>query len=110
MILDKDGNITIVTQEQKSIPVLIDKITSSYEKFKNDNIVINLTVWNEVSISDILEFLQISNQHRKKKLSFVVVTDKANLNEMPDEIVVVPTMHEAYDIIEMEEMERDLDF
>jgi hypothetical protein len=29
---------------------------------------------------------------------------------MPDEIVVVPTIQEAYDIIEMEEMERDLGF
>jgi len=29
---------------------------------------------------------------------------------MPDEIVVVPTMQEAYDIIEMEEIERDLGF
>jgi hypothetical protein len=29
---------------------------------------------------------------------------------MPDEIVVVPTLQEAYDIIEMEEIERDLGF
>ncbi len=29
---------------------------------------------------------------------------------MPDEIVVVPTMQEAYDIIEMEDIERDLGF
>jgi len=29
---------------------------------------------------------------------------------MPDEIIVVPTMQEAYDIIEMEEIERDLGF
>ena len=29
---------------------------------------------------------------------------------MPDEICIVPTMHEAYDIIEMEDIERDLGF
>jgi hypothetical protein len=52
--------------------------------------------------------LQISNKHRKAKHSFVIVTNKIDLNITPDEIVVVPTMQEAYDIIEMEEMERDL--
>ena len=65
---------------------------------------------NKVTLQDIVEFLEISNQHRHAKHSFVIVTDKANLNEMPDEIVVVPTLKEAYDIIEMEEMERDLGF
>jgi len=29
---------------------------------------------------------------------------------MPDEIAVVPTIQEAYDIIEMEDIERDLGF
>ena len=38
------------------------------------------------------------------------MSDKADLDQMPDEIVVVPTLHEAYDIIEMEDIERDLGF
>jgi len=33
-----------------------------------------------------------------------------DLDEMPDEIVVVPTTQEAYDIIAMEDIERDLGF
>jgi hypothetical protein len=64
----------------------------------------------KVSLQEIIEFLDISNQHRHAKHSFVIVTNKANLDEMPDELVVVPTLKEAYDIIEMEEMERDLGF
>jgi hypothetical protein len=40
----------------------------------------------------------------------VIVTDRVDFDEMPDEIVVVPTLQEAYDIIEMEEIERDLGF
>ena len=31
-------------------------------------------------------------------------------DEIPDELIVVPSIQEAYDIIEMEEMERDLGF
>ena len=63
-----------------------------------------------ISLEDIIEFLRVSNTHRGDKKSFVVVSDKVDLDIMPDEICIVPTMHEAYDIIEMEDIERDLGF
>jgi len=110
VILDQDGNISIITQEKASPAELVKKIQDVYLKLKNDNIILNLTSLNKLSLSDLLEFLQLSNIHRKSKHSFVVVSDKIDLDETPDEIVVVPTLQEAYDIIEMEEMERDLGF
>ncbi|OUR98990.1 ribonuclease Z [Flavobacteriales bacterium 33_180_T64] len=110
MIFDKNGNTSTITQEKASIIELVKKIEVLYERFKNDNIIISLTTLNKVKLTDIVEFLQLSNKHRKAKHSFVIVTEKANLNDIPDEIVVVPTLQEAYDIIEMEEIERDLGF
>lgn len=110
MIFDKDDNITIIIQEKSTIVELVKKMQATYPKFKNDNVIVNLSVMNAVSLQDIIEFLDISNQHRHSKRSFVIVTDKVDLDEMPDELVVVPTLKEAYDIIEMEEMERDLGF
>ncbi|MDO6597551.1 ribonuclease Z [Oceanihabitans sp. 2_MG-2023] len=110
MIFDKEENITIITQEKASIIELVKKLNVLYERFKNDNIIVNLTSINPITLENIVEFLQISNTHRKEKKSFVIVTDKINLNETPDEIIVVPTLQEAHDIIEMEEMERDLGF
>lgn len=108
MIFDKDDSTTIIIQEKSTIVELVKKLQATYPKFKNDNVIVNLSVMDKVTLQDIIEFLDISNQHRHAKHSFVIVTDKANLHEMPDELVVVPTLKEAYDIIEMEEMERDL--
>ena len=110
MIFDKDGNISIITQEKASIIELVKKLDIMYNRFQNDNIIVSLTSLNPISLEEIVEFLQVSNKHRKAKHSFVIVTDKINLDETPDEIIVVPTIQEAYDIIEMEEMERDLGF
>ncbi|PNQ72326.1 ribonuclease Z [Hanstruepera neustonica] len=110
MIFDKKDNITIITQEKASIVELVKKLDVLYERFKHDNVIIALTSLKPISLSEIVEFLELSNTHRKAKNSFVIVTDKVNLDEMPDELVVVPTMQEAYDIVEMEEMERDLGF
>ena len=110
MIFDKDGNTTIITQEKASIVELVKKLQIIYSRFKNDNIIINLTTLKPLSVEDLIEFLQISNQHRKAKQSFVIVTDKIHNDHTPDELIIVPTLQEAYDIIEMEEIERDLGF
>lgn len=110
MIFDKDGNISIITQEKLSSPELVKRLNEAYHKIENDNIIVSLTSLNQIGLNEIVEFLEISNRHRSAKHSFVIVTDKVNFDDMPDEIIVVPTLKEAYDIIEMEEIERDLGF
>jgi hypothetical protein len=110
MIFDREGNISIITQERASITELAKKLQVLYNRFKNDNIIVNLTSLRPLISQDVIEFLQISNQHRNAKHSFVIVTNKVNVDDMPDELVVVPTLQEAYDVIEMEDMERDLGF
>jgi hypothetical protein len=110
MIFDTEGTTTIITQEKASVIELVKKLEVLYERFKNDNVIINLTSLNKIPVEDIVEFLHISNTHRKTKHSFVIVTDQVDLEKIPNEIVVVPTLQEAYDIIEMDEIERDLGF
>lgn len=110
MIFDKDGTTTIIIQEKSTIVELVKKMQTMYPKFKNDNVIVNLSIMRKMTLDDLGEFLDISNQHRHAKHSFVVVTDKVNLNDIPDDLIVVPTLKEAYDIVDMEEMERDLEF
>lgn len=110
MIIDNNSNITIVTQEKASIVELVKKLQVVYPRYKNDNIIVNLTSLKVLTINDVVEFLEISNQHRKAKHSFVIVTDTIHEDNIPDELIIVPTLQEAYDIIEMEEIERDLGF
>lgn len=110
MIIDQDGNISIITQEKATIVELVKKIQALYPKFKNNNIIVVLSYLNKLGVQDIVEFLELSNTHIATKHSFIIVSDKIDLNIVPDEILVVPTIQEAYDIIEMEEMERDLEF
>lgn len=108
MIFDKDGTTTTIFQEKTAIHVFIQNLNKKYPNLKHDNIIVNLFSFESLSAGDILEFLQLSNQHRDSGKSFVIVTDKVSYEEVPDEICLVPTLQEAKDIIEMEEIERDL--
>ncbi len=109
MIFEKDDNITTVFQENIPLGKFIENLNEAYPQIKNDNIIINLFSFSKLSANEVLEFLELSNTHRKANKSFVLVTDKVSFEEAPDDICLVPTLQEAKDIIEMEEIERDLD-
>lgn len=108
MLFAKVDNTTVITQEKVSVVELVRKLEVIYKRFKEDNLIINLTTLNKIPLDQIIDFLQISNAHRASKHSFVIVANNIDFEEAPDEIIVVPTLQEAYDIIEMEEIERDL--
>ncbi|QFZ55582.1 ribonuclease Z [Oceanihabitans sp. IOP_32] len=110
MIIDKNGNISVITQEKASPIELVKKIQALYPKFKHDNIIVSLTALAPISTEEIAEFIEISNLHKASKHSFVLVSNKVDLDTLPDQLDVVPTLQEAYDIIEMEDIERDLGF
>ncbi|MEM1257844.1 MAG: ribonuclease Z [Bacteroidota bacterium] len=108
MIFDKEGTITTIFQEKTSLPIFVQNINKEYPKLKHDHLIVNLFSFGNLSEDNILEFLELSNRHRNSGKSFVLVTGKVSYEEVPDEICLVPTLHEAKDLIEMEEIERDL--
>lgn len=110
MILDKQENILIITQESANTVALVKKIETRYEEVKNDNIIVNLFSFGNLTKNDLVEFLQLSKKHRSAKHSFVIVTNKISTDDLPEAIMTVPTLQEAFDVIEMEEIERDLGF
>ena len=61
-------------------------------------------------MSCLKQFSDLAKMHKKNKKSFVVVADDIDFNNVPTSINTVPSLLEAHDIIQMEEIERDLGF
>jgi len=108
MVFDKVGTTSIVSQENVSIANFLENLEKRYEKISNDNIIIDLFSFDELSSGNVLEFLSLSEKHKNGNKSFILVTDKIGYDDAPDAIDLVPTLQEAHDIIYMEEIERDL--
>ena len=105
------GNTVTIKDTQGDIAAFQEKIDREYNnKFKDYNIVLDLSHDGKLSLNQILSFLPLSNNHREVKKSFVLVINDFDYGEAPEEMVVVPTVLEAHDIIQMEEIERDLGF
>lgn len=110
MKVEEKGHTVILKDNQADVAAFQERITSEYASYKERNIVLDLSQDKGLSLEDILTFLKLSNTHRKAKKSFVIVASDVDFSDIPDEMVVVPTLLEAHDIIEMEEIERDLGF
>ncbi len=110
MIFTKEGSTTIITQERATIIELVSSIENKYDQIKGDNIIVKLFTVKDINEAAINDFLSISKKHKLSKKSFVIVSDAISYENAPEELSITPTIQEAHDIIEMEEIERDLDF
>jgi len=108
-VVQKD-HTTIIKDAQGNIQNFIEKLTHKHTTFKNQNLIIDVTHDKNVEIKDIKLFSDLSKTHKKEKKSFVLVASAIDFNAIPTQLTVVPSIQEAHDIIEMEEIERDLGF
>ncbi|NER17664.1 ribonuclease Z [Spongiivirga citrea] len=110
MIIDTKGNTTIITRERASVVDMVQRMTKQYDSFSHNNIIVNLFSIEGLTNNDLNEFLLLSRKHRAAKHSFVIVASKIDYTTVSDDLVVVPTAQEAHDLVEMDEIERDLGF
>jgi len=108
-IMNKEKNI-IVGPKQESIKDFYNQFIEDYSEIADKNIIIDLSKISINKVSEILVFLNIAKSHISNDSSFVIIAQGITIDSLPDELIVVPTMIEALDIIEMDEIGRDLGF
>jgi len=110
MKVDIKGHTVTLKNTQGDCLAFLEKVTTQYATYKDQNIVLDMTHDKGVSLKEIKLFGDLSKIHKKAKKSFVIVVDGIDFNAVPVKMTVVPSLLEAHDIIEMEEIERDLGF
>ncbi|MFV7234913.1 MULTISPECIES: ribonuclease Z [Flavobacterium] len=110
MKVDQKNHTITIKDTQGDFTSFLMKVTHQYKTFEKHNLIIDLLFYKDLSTSNIKLFLPLSKQHKKSKKSFVIVASDFDYNAVPDKLTVVPSILEAHDIIEMEEIERELGF
>ncbi|SHE75700.1 hypothetical protein SAMN05444278_10555 [Psychroflexus salarius] len=98
----------VPTEEQLS--AIATNLAKTYNETKLHLIVNLINFESDLQINDLLNFLKLSNHYKSNKKSFVLVAPQIDVHQIPEELAIVPTLNEAFDIIEMENIERDLGF
>ena len=111
MKIENKDNYVILADEYNDINDFVSFLEYQIPaKFKGQNVVLNLLDYKALTLEQLIMFMKVNTIHRASKHSFVIVTNTVDPDEIPEELVVVPTLQEGEDIIEMEEIERDLGF
>lgn len=109
MKVETKGHTTTIKDTQGDLVSFVMKVTHEYKTFEKHNIIIDLLTYGHLTVKDVNSLLALSKMHKKAKKSFVIAAN-TDFNSVSPQLVLVPTILEAHDIIEMEEIERDLGF
>jgi len=109
MKVDSKGNTTIIKDFTEPIEQFCIKVLHENHLFKDKNLIVDVS-HTQVDTKDFKLFNELDKHQKAVKKSFVIVAKNIDFNATPSNLIVVPTLLEAHDIIEMEEIERDLGF
>jgi hypothetical protein len=111
MKVEQKGHTKIIKDTQENVLGFLVKLENEYAaSFQSHNLIIDLSKYKSLALEDLEKFESLSLIHKQQKKSFVIVAPEVNFNEVSDTLIVVPTLFEAQDMIEMDEIERDLGF
>ncbi|MEO9569608.1 MAG: hypothetical protein ABJH82_02185 [Polaribacter sp.] len=110
MKIEKKDTFTLITSDENSFTELYNSFLTKEKNLEKENIVVQNSKNINVSTKEFLLFLNIAEQKKQNGTSFVIVSSDIDMDNFPDNFNIVPTLQEAKDVIEMENIERDLGF
>jgi len=100
MIINTSETFTVLKDQKDDIEDFARFLTRSIPtRFQDQNLIIDLLSYSDLSLNQLLLFIELSNQHRILKHSFVIVNNALDPDTLPNEIMVVPTLLEAQDVL-----------
>jgi len=100
----------LIPKPETNLNLFLELINNEIKRESNYHFIIDFSNRNNVNIQDILLFLTLSKSLRNNNISFVIISQNLNLDNVPEDLVIVPSLTEAKDVIELEKIERDLGF
>jgi len=99
----------VLSPENLDLKTFVKNLEANYSEYLSKHIIIDLSSLNP-EVNDIELFQEIQDQHIANNKSFVIIVTDFDFNEVTEGLNIVPTLQEAYDIIEMDDIQRDLGF
>ena len=112
MKVTEKGHTKVIQLASETIEGLLQKIREQYQTlFRPFNLVLDLSSSQETLTEETIETLEeLAIEHMEQaNKSFVIVLSAVNFNDFDGDLIVVPTKQEAFDLIEMDEIQRDLE-
>lgn len=109
MLIEKKETYMVVLPEENSFSEFYTVFLSRTNEISETHLFLNLLNTFPISVNELEKFAKFSKQQKENEKSFVLITNAVEIDDFEDETLsVVPTLIEAEDVLEMDEIERDL--
>jgi hypothetical protein len=109
MLIEKKETYAVILPEESSFSEFYTVFLSKTNEISETHLFLNLLDTFPLSVGDLERFSVFSERQKENGKSFVLITNAVEIDDFEDETLsVVPTLIEAEDVLEMDEIERDL--
>ncbi|SKB81534.1 hypothetical protein SAMN05660776_3120 [Salegentibacter holothuriorum] len=108
MKISEKENYILIEPLEAPVVDFVSLLTQRHAEFEKKNVAVSLLAYHNLKKEEVLGFLEISNLHQMHNKSFVLVSNAITIDQLPEEIIMVPSLREAEDLIQMDEIQRDL--
>jgi hypothetical protein len=108
MIVEKKENYTLISSDEDSFSDFYTSFLKLEKDCKEEHLVLQIS--NNINITEEEFSLFLVNIKKEPGKSFIIVYNSVNIDDLPQNFNIVPTLLEAEDILEMEAIERELGF
>lgn len=110
MKIEEKGNYILIKPEENTLSDFTSELEKEHLNYLKKHIIVEILDNFNASKENISLFLKLAYEHQKNGTSFVLVLKGVNVDDFPETFNIVPTLVEAEDVIEMENIQRDLGF
>lgn len=110
MRIDKKETYTLISSKSSSFANFLLNFEKEHPKLEKEHLIIQFSEELNIVDKDIFVFLAYAELHQQNGTTFVVIFKNVDLDMFPETFNIVPTLQEAEDVLEMENIQRDLGF
>ncbi|MAD96754.1 MAG: ribonuclease Z [Flavobacteriaceae bacterium] len=103
----KNNNLVITIDSTNTLDS--PALQTALQEYSEQSVILLISS-NELSEKESEFLVNLTKQRKANGTSFVVVTTDITADEAPEGLNIVPTLLEAEDVIQMENIERELGF
>jgi len=108
MIIEKKENYTLISSDEDSFSDFYTSFLKIEQECKKEHLVLQIS--NNINITKEEFLLFLTNTKKEHSKSLVIVYNNINIDDLPQNFNIIPTLLEAEDLLEMEAIERELGF
>lgn len=110
MNIEQKENYILLSTRSDDFSNFLSNFEEKHQKIEENHLFIQISESLNISENDISLFLKYAKLHQENGTTFVVICKDIDVDKLPEDFNIVPTLQEAEDVLEMEEIQRDLGF